>query len=83
MRFHRCCRNSSADAFKINHLHLHQDKAIENILVEHNTIVASGTGSGKIEILFISILDLCIKNRTRGTVSIDIKVLNTVTTIHP
>jgi len=54
------------EAFTFENLHLHQESAIQNILNSNNTIIASGTGSGKTEIFFIPILDYCIKNRDEG-----------------
>lgn len=47
----------------IVNLFLHQEKGIENILSGNNTIVASGTGSGKTEIFLAPILDYCIQHR--------------------
>jgi superfamily II DNA or RNA helicase len=66
------------EGFKINDLHLHQDKSIQNILASNNTIIASGTGSGKTEIFFIPIVDFCIKNRNPGIKAIIIYPMNSL-----
>jgi hypothetical protein len=40
----------------------HQQQAVEQILAGRNTIVASGTGSGKTEAFFIPILNYCLQH---------------------
>ncbi len=47
-------------------LFLHQQEAIERILSGVNTIVSSGTGSGKTEAFFIPILNHCLQNPGPG-----------------
>jgi len=51
------------DAVGIKQFYLHQELAIKNISInQKNTIISSGTGSGKTETFLIPILDECIKN---------------------
>nr|WP_166482796.1 DEAD/DEAH box helicase [Scytonema sp. UIC 10036] len=47
-------------------LYSHQQAAIEQILAGKNTIVSSGTGSGKTESFFIPILNHCLQNPGAG-----------------
>ncbi|MBW1794341.1 MAG: DEAD/DEAH box helicase [Deltaproteobacteria bacterium] len=47
-------------------LYTHQQEAIEQILAEKNTIISSGTGSGKTEAFFIPILNHCLMNPGPG-----------------
>lgn len=63
-------------AFKIDSLYLHQEKSISNILGSKNTIVASGTGSGKTEIFFIPVLDYCLKTSEKGIKAVIIYPMN-------
>ncbi|NWF81294.1 MAG: DEAD/DEAH box helicase [Chloroflexi bacterium] len=44
----------------------HQQQAVEQILAGRNTIVASGTGSGKTEAFFIPILNYCLHHPGPG-----------------
>lgn len=67
------------DSLKIDSLFWHQEKGIENILNEINTIVASGTGSGKTEIFLIPILDYCIRHQhEKGVKSIIVYPMNSL-----
>lgn len=63
-------------AFNIDSLYVHQEKAISNIVESRNTIVASGTGSGKTEIFFIPLLDYCLKNPEKGIKAVIIYPMN-------
>jgi ATP-dependent helicase YprA (DUF1998 family) len=47
-------------------LYSHQQEAIEQILAGMNTIVSSGTGSGKTEAFFLPILNYCLHNPGPG-----------------
>src|SRR5262245_25952164 len=47
-------------------LYTHQQEAIEEILSRRNTVISSGTGSGKTEAFFIPIVDHCLKNPGPG-----------------
>jgi ATP-dependent helicase YprA (DUF1998 family) len=47
-------------------LYTHQQTAIEQILAGKNTIVSSGTGSGKTEAFFLPILNDCLKDPGLG-----------------
>jgi len=47
-------------------LFAHQRNAIERILAGSNTIISSGTGSGKTEAFFIPILNYCLQNPGPG-----------------
>src|SRR5437660_10576568 len=54
--------NDVLEAIGISKFYKHQELAIKNIaLVGRNTIVSSGTGSGKTETFLIPILNDCIK----------------------
>ncbi|MBU1701759.1 MAG: DEAD/DEAH box helicase [Candidatus Eisenbacteria bacterium] len=57
---------SSRVAFGSWKLFRHQQKAIEQILKSHNTIISSGTGSGKTEAFFIPILNYCLQHPGPG-----------------
>ncbi|MBM3318548.1 MAG: DEAD/DEAH box helicase, partial [Candidatus Eisenbacteria bacterium] len=47
-------------------LYAHQQEAIEHILAGRNTIVSSGTGSGKTEAFLLPILDHCLRHPGPG-----------------
>jgi ATP-dependent helicase YprA (DUF1998 family) len=47
-------------------LFTHQQQAVEHILAGRNTIVASGTGSGKTEAFFLPILNYCLQHPGPG-----------------
>lgn len=49
----------------IRFLFKHQEDGIKNILNERNTIISTGTGSGKTEIFLLPILNYCIENRDK------------------
>ncbi len=48
------------------HLYQHQEAAIRRIVAARNTIVSSGTGSGKTESFLIPIIDHCLRHSTPG-----------------
>jgi ATP-dependent helicase YprA (DUF1998 family) len=47
-------------------LYTHQQESVERILKGGNTIVSSGTGSGKTETFFLPILNYCLENPGSG-----------------
>jgi ATP-dependent helicase YprA (DUF1998 family) len=47
-------------------LYLHQQAALESILAGKNTLISSGTGSGKTESFFLPILNHCLHNPRPG-----------------
>ncbi|CAN5649391.1 hypothetical protein BH20ACI3_BH20ACI3_27930 [soil metagenome] len=47
-------------------LYTHQQRAVQQILEGNNTIISSGTGSGKTEAFFIPILNHCLQNPGPG-----------------
>ena len=49
----------------IKSLYKHQEDGIKNILNNRNTIISTGTGSGKTEIFLIPILNYCFENRDK------------------
>lgn len=53
-------------SFKLGRLYLHQYDAIKRIIESNNTIVSTGTGSGKTESFLLPVLDFCIKNKKTG-----------------
>ena len=57
-------------------LFTHQQKAVEQILAGRNTIVSSGTGSGKTEAFFLPILDDCLKHPGPGIRAIILYPMN-------
>ena len=58
-------------------LFLHQENAIKNIVkFERNTIVSSGTGSGKTESFLIPVLNECTKSEVTGIKAILIYPMN-------
>ena len=59
--------NELVDTFPIQNLFKHQENAIRNIVkFERNTIVSSGTGSGKTEAFLIPVLNECVKSEVTG-----------------
>lgn len=63
--------------YGITQLYSHQDKAIERILEFKNTIVATGTGSGKTEAFLIPIVEYCYRNKDKkGTKALIIYPMN-------
>lgn len=52
---------SIKDIFDMN-LYIHQEKALKSINEFNNTVISTGTGSGKTESFIIPIVDYCIKN---------------------
>lgn len=57
---------SILDIFKFN-LYKHQENAIKFIKNFKNTVISTGTGSGKTESFIIPILDYCLKNKDKKT----------------
>lgn len=57
-------------------LYTHQQQAIENILAGQNTIICSGTGSGKTEAFFLPILNYCLKNPSPGIKALIVYPMN-------
>src|SRR5579864_1958145 len=57
-------------------LYLHQQEAIERILQGGNTIISSGTGSGKTEAFFLPILNYCLRNPGPGIKALLIYPMN-------
>jgi ATP-dependent helicase YprA (DUF1998 family)/predicted RNA-binding Zn-ribbon protein involved in translation (DUF1610 family) len=53
-------------AFKLDRLYKHQYDAIKRIVNSENTVISTGTGSGKTESFLIPILDFCIKSKNAG-----------------
>jgi len=49
----------------IKFLYKHQEDGIRNILNDRNTVISTGTGSGKTEIFLIPILNYCFENRDK------------------
>ena len=47
-------------------LYTHQQQAVDQILGGRNTIVSSGTGSGKTEAFFLPILNYCLQHPGPG-----------------
>jgi Lhr-like helicase len=61
---------------RISDLHAHQEAAIEAIREGRDTIVATGTGSGKTEAFLVPILDYCLKHPEPGLKAIIIYPMN-------
>lgn len=57
-------------------LYVHQEQAILSILAGHDTIVATGTGSGKTEAFLIPIISHCLQSTQRGVKAILIYPMN-------
>ncbi len=51
-------------------LHIHQEQAIRQIIEGNNTVVATGTGSGKTEAFLLPIIDSLLRERDEGTASL-------------
>jgi len=60
----------------IDGLYVHQEQAINAISRGDNTIISTGTGSGKTESFLIPILDHCLKNPARGIQALIIYPMN-------
>jgi len=56
----------------------HQEKAIRNITAGRNTIITTGTGSGKTEGFLLPILDYCIKHGEPGVKAILLYPMNSL-----
>lgn len=57
-------------------LYLHQQRSIENIVVEgRNIVVATGTGSGKTECFLIPILDYLMKQKEQGQLTSGVRAI--------
>ena len=73
------------DMFKsygITQLYSHQDEAIKRILDLKNTIVATGTGSGKTEAFLIPIVEYCYRNKDKkGTKALIIYSMNALVNV--
>lgn len=64
-------------SYGITQLYSHQDKAIKRVLELKNTIVATGTGSGKTEAFLIPIVEYCYRNKDKkGTKALIIYPMN-------
>lgn len=55
---------SILDIFKFD-LYKHQENAIKSIKKYKNTVISTGTGSGKTESFIIPIVDYCLKNKNQ------------------
>lgn len=49
-------------------LHVHQERAVTQIVAGTNTLVATGTGSGKTETFMLPILNALLEERSAGTI---------------
>ena len=56
-------------------LYRHQEEAIRKVSVGRNTVVATGTGSGKTESFLIPILDHLVAERAAGTLGAGVRAL--------
>lgn len=69
--------NELITSLPIQNLFLHQENAIKNIVkFERNTIITSGTGSGKTESFLIPVLNECAKSEVTGIKAILIYPMN-------
>lgn len=59
-------------------LYSHQEQAIRNITSGRNTIITTGTGSGKTEAFLLPILDHCIKHEGPGVKAILLYPMNSL-----
>ena len=67
---------SAAEGKRIERLYGHQAKGIESIVNGVDTVVATGTGSGKTETFLFPILDHCLKNPGDGVKALIIYPMN-------
>jgi hypothetical protein len=61
---------------RIQHLYVHQGVGINSILSETNTVIATGTGSGKTETFLWPIVDYCMRNQDSGVKAIIVYPMN-------
>lgn len=57
-------------------LYTHQQESVEQILAGHNTIVSSGTGSGKTEAFFLPLLNYCLQHPGPGVKAVILYPMN-------
>jgi DEAD/DEAH box helicase len=50
--------------------YIHQEKAMRSILAGRNTLIATGTGSGKTEAFFLPVMERCLRDDSEGLKSI-------------
>ncbi len=60
----------------IKGLRLHQEEAIQSIMSQKHTVIATGTGSGKTESFLIPIVDYCLRKTDRGIKALIIYPMN-------
>jgi len=60
----------------IERFFIHQEEGIQRILNGQNTIVSTGTGSGKTEVFLVPVLDYCLKSSAPGIKAILIYPMN-------
>ncbi len=68
--------NSTPSNKWISHLYAHQSEGINSILDGKNTVIATGTGSGKTETFIWPIVDYCLRNQGPGVKAIIVYPMN-------
>ena len=67
-------------SWKFSQLHAHQRDAIQRLSAYHqqprNTLIATGTGSGKTEAFLIPIIDHCLRNPGKGVQAVIVYPMN-------
>lgn len=64
------------EMMEVDKFYLHQEEAINSIIEDNNTVVSTGTGSGKTETFILPILDYCLKHREKGLKAIIVYPMN-------
>lgn len=68
--------SSTPSKKRIHHLYAHQTEGIDSILSGTNTVIATGTGSGKTETFLWPIVDYCLRHQGPGVKAIMIYPMN-------
>jgi hypothetical protein len=72
----RVVHGSAQEDRRIRKLYRHQAEGIESIVSGNDTIVATGTGSGKTETFLFPVLDYCLREQRKGVKALIVYPMN-------